>query len=288
MDASSSVVRGLDDLDATIMANLDRIPAQLRVVVAPSGDDLMAAAFVSLYRQLPLAVGHRGEARGAGQRLQTHVERAKGVPTQRGLVMLSSIDDEAVLAHARRLEIDSGDPRPPLLGAVFVSDALADEVDIVLQRTTMPTVMAWQLPHRAELERAGVALEGVLAPLTRRPWSRSIRGLEPVLRPSCRIGSIVSTRPSAHRSEVAAWLDRHGIAYEDLTMRPARTFVMGGAAAFAAFKSEHYRRRGASIHIEPDVVSARRLVTATGARAVAWRQQRTVLPRLPDAAESDV
>lgn len=269
---------GLRDLDMTVIANLDRLPTQVSFVTALPGGDLTAASLVALYRQAPIANGGANGVFGAGRRLRSGIaddERS----SLRSILMFSHVNEAAEVVRVRELDMGrDAQQRPPLLGAVFATSEAADQLDIVLERTSVPLFMAWQLPHAQLVARAGMPLEGVLAPSRRTSWSRLRRDLAPLLRPAHAIGAIVSELPESRRREVVGWLEHHGISYHQLIMRPGTLLPRSRGAAFAAFKAEQYRLHRISLPIEADLGAARRTAHATGERVLAWQQQRMVSP----------
>jgi hypothetical protein len=267
---------GLRDLDAIIVAQLRRLP-ELDLVVAADGD-IVAASLVALYRQARFAPGP-DRCSGAGARLG-RPEAADTAPRGRTLLMYGVCDGaRPPEAHDDLTDAFHGSP-PPLRGAVLAGEQAAQQLDVVLQRTSRPVVTTWQLPTSPWLARAAVTLEGVLAGRRSRGSRRAdLAPAVPTLRPATDIGVVLSERPERERDRTAAWLHEHGIGYRHLAMLGGPRTPRGLAAA----KARQYRRHGVQIAIDADARSASRTATAAGRAVLAWDVQRTVSPERGDA-----
>lgn len=266
-----TMVVGLRDLDATIVAGLARVPTNVTRVVAPPGGDMTASTLVALYRQARLAA-QPGRAGGAGARMA-----AAGVDQddRRGRTLLLYGVCASSPSPDLRDQLADLHPSgaPPLIGAVFATSELAGELDLVLRTPTAPLVASWELPTSDRLVHAAVTLEGVLAG---RPRARGSAAAlhRPVLRPSVPVGLVVSEGPGRARDRTAAWLRAHRIAYHRLEMLGRHVSPRGLAAAKALL----YRRHGVDIVVDSDLRSARLTAAVADRPVLSFVAQRTVVP----------
>jgi uncharacterized HAD superfamily protein len=99
-----------------------------------------------------------------------------------------------------------------------------------------------------------------------------------LIRPSCRLGGIVTSRLAKYREATEAWLVRNRITYEQLVMCPAETPTQRAAQyGFAEWKAHVYSRWlahvPAALFIESCPRQAARIAAATHCPVLDWSNQ---------------
>ena len=218
--------RSFADLDQCIARNLWRIPSDVDLIAGIPRSGLMAATMLALHLNLPLTSLDQlveGRVLSAGQRLRLGTDV---IQCARKIVVIDdSISTGSELRRVRN-QIESVGLRSRIIYiAVYATEESADKVDIHFEICPQSRVFAWNLMHRQELAEACVDIDGVLCvdPTEEQNddgpvYERFLEGARPLLRPTCEIGAIVTSRLERYRPQTESWLLRHGIKYRELVM----------------------------------------------------------------------
>jgi len=220
--------RSLDDVTAIIRANLHRLPRDLDAIVAIPRSGLIPASVIALHRNVMLT---DVEGFVAGRAFAPGITREKPTlradPSTWNKVLL--VDDsvfsgrtfDAVREHLRT----AGTRAQIITCAIFGTRPAHDGVDFVLDVCERPRIFEWNLFHHQHLSQCCVDIDGVLCvdPLPEenddgQHYAQFLKSAAPLLVPSVRVGTLVSSRLERYRAETENWLARHGIVYDELRL----------------------------------------------------------------------
>lgn len=157
--------------------------------------------------------------------------------------------------------------------AVYSSSTTPGEVDVHLRHLTWPRIFEWNVYHHGILIRSCVDIDGVLcmSPTQEQSQDREqyrafLRNARPLILPSGKIHSLISSRPEAYRKETEAWLEKYGIRYERLVLLGLAEHGGGQRlASCSAGKADYYHAEAKlDLFLEGDPGQAFAIAKATG------------------------
>lgn len=265
--------KSVADLNKDILAWLDRLPRDIDVVVGIPRSGMLVANLVSLYLNKPLADIDgfcEGRLLSAGAR-RIFVERsAHGT----ALVLDDSVNTGSTLREAREklAAAHAGSGMKYVFAAPYVAQDSTAMVDCYYQVLPIPRVFEWNLYHHVILTKSCMDIDGILcrdpseAENDDGPRYRAFLSDVPVrVKPTVRVKYLVTCRLEKYRPLTEAWLQRSGIAYDQLIMLdlPDKESRLR-AGTHAAFKAQAYRRTGAELFIESSASQAAEIARLSG------------------------
>jgi orotate phosphoribosyltransferase len=223
---------------------------------------MLAATVLALHRNVPLTDLDgfcESRAFATGERFEGDVDAAP----ERVLVLDDSVLTGSAMTKARDQVAAASLPSSVevLFGAVYVSPEGKALVDTYADVVRFPRVFEWNLMHHpGVVPKSCFDLDGVLC---RDPTEREnddgpryrefLSTVEPLVVPSKPVGWIVTARLEKYRQETEAWLDAHGIEYDELVMLdlPDKE-TRRRLGNHATFKAEVYGSVDAVLFVESD------------------------------------
>lgn len=224
--------RSVADLSRTVVLACDRIPADIDLVTGIPRSGMLAASLIALHRNIRLvdldgflSGAHPGVGRTAAAMI------ASEAPVHHALI----VDDSIASGKSMRVVRDKVRRAAPgarvTFLAVYGSKTTHTEVDIVLERVSMPRIFEWNLLRHNRLTDSVIAMEGVLF---RGAMDLSRPAMLKPLRP---VPHLVVRAPETRRSNIESWL-------RDQAIRHGRLWLCDEA------DDDRYRSRKAQIYIE--------------------------------------
>lgn len=253
------------------------LPRDIDLVVGVPRSGLLVANLIALYRNLPLA-DLQGLLQGAllatGPRCSNPLDE-EGL-SNRSLTILV-VDDCVSTGSAMREVIEQVAPlreqHTVLLGAAYYDPRADVALDLSYEPLHMPYVFEWNLMHSWVIEHGCVDMDGVLCrdPLPHEDddgpaYEQFIREAEPHLLPTKTIARIVTSRLETYRAPTEAWLQRHGVQYEELVMMDYSSAAERDAARRnGMYKAEVYRSdKRFQLFVESEGEQARQIARWSG------------------------
>lgn len=174
--------------------------------------------------------------------------------------------------------------------AIYISPWGHKYVDHWSRVVPTPRTFEWNVMHHPLLENACVDIDGVLC---RDPtpnenddgdrYREFLTGVEPNVVPNKRIAHLVTARLEKYRHETEAWLDKHGIEYETLTMMDLPTMeARRELGTHAEFKSKVYKSTDTVLFIESNQTQAAEIRQRTGKPVLCYETNQLLQPGLKD------
>lgn len=254
--------RSVSDMNATLVANLWRLPHPIDLVVGVPRSGLLAATLLSLAINAPVAdlegyCAGRMLARGKTRR---RTERASEGP--RNVVILDdSIFHGTAMREAREKIAAAGITGDNLTFAAVYGNALTHpDADLVMEAVPQPRAFQWNVMHHGILADSCMDIDGVLCLDPTREenddgpaYTRFLTEARPLSIPTRPVKTLVTSRLERYRPETEAWLKRWGVEYGELVMLDlpdAETRRRMGA--HASHKAKAYAKSSALLFIESE------------------------------------
>lgn len=249
--------RSVADMASLIARNLHRIDrTAFDVVVGIPRSGMLPATMIATMLQLPLAdvVGYgKGIVHGRSGRAETGGKRV--------LLVDDSCNKGAAMVRAMAM-LPKGTRATRL--AVFGPYQVEPETvcDIWFEIVHGPRIFAWNWTKHIRLPRWALDFDGVLCRDNTKAenddgprYARFIRDAEPLFIPQRAIGHVVTGRLERYRGETEAWLVRHGVQFESLTMAPfaskaERMEAMKQNGGRGGWKAREAKRLGVEMFVE--------------------------------------
>lgn len=268
--------RSVSQLSSQVLAWAKKLPPEIEVVVGVPRSGLLAANFLALYRNLPLTDIEGlldGRCLASGYTRDVAIE---GAPSKGGtgegilarpreiLIVDDSVFSGGTMQRIRERVEAAKLPHRVRYAAVYVKPGHTDAVDFHCEVLHAPRVFEWNVLHSHPLTNACLDMDGVLChdPVPEENddgerYLNFLRAVRPLLRPTAKIGWIVTSRLEKYRAETEAWLHRHGVEYGELVMLDyADGATRRRFNTHSAFKADVFRNTGAELFIESSVRQA--------------------------------
>lgn len=273
--------RTITELNATVKKHLHRVSDGYDFVVGLPRSGLMPAALMALHLNLPLVTLADLAAGNLGQRdtsrwgrAHHRLARAAADAQLSVLVVDDSINTGTAIRRFRATHADtigSGRYRFTFL-AVYKSQHDAADADLTFETVPGPRIFEWNLMHHTMSEGYLCDLDGVLCP-DGPPENTNDGGLyeryildAPLkLRPTFRLGAIVTSRLEKWRGQTREWLAKHDIQYDELIMLDLPTAEKRRQLQlYGRYKADVYQALGGQLFVESDSGQAHQIAQITG------------------------
>lgn len=262
--------RTIDDLNALVVASLERIPRDVGLVVGIPRSGMLVASLVALQLDLPL-VDLRSFLEGRDAYGGRRDEQARrDADATRVLVVDDSVSTGFEIRRVTAALEEAGLRERAVLCAAYASNAGVDALDLHFETLDAPQVFEWNWLHHPHLERMCLDLDGVLCRDARpeedddgERYREFLRSAEPRSLPSRPIGWLVTSRLERYRPETEDWLARHGVEVGELVMMDVATREERTGREIP-FKADAYRRSGAILFVESAARQAEGIHERTG------------------------
>ncbi len=268
--------RTYDDLFLAIKGGMDKVPADVDLVVGIPRSGMIPAYMIASLRNIKavsLDSFLEGRIDGSGQRT---LGRDIKTPDEarRILIVDDSIIEGSAIAKARCRVAASryADAGNIIYGAVYCLLRNADLVDVAFEHCPVPRIFEWNILSSWFLENACVDIDGVLchdpSPEQNDDGERYldfIAAARPLFVPRVRVSCLVTSRLEKYRPQTEKWLAENGINYGELVMLdlPSKEERIR-QGAHGRFKAAVFAGRQEKYFIESEWGQATEIAEVTG------------------------
>lgn len=286
--------RSVADLSADTHNLARRLSGEVDLVVGIPRSGLLAANLLSLHLDVPMTDVDGLEDR----RVLTTGNRYEDVRSFEEFESALVIDD-SVLSGTQMTETQSRLDARELpfdveYAAVYISAWGDEHVDHWGEVVSSPRVFEWNLLHHPLLADTCVDIDGVLC---RDPtpsenddgenYREFLTEVQPNVIPNQRIGWLVTARLETYRPETEAWLDEHGIEYDELVMLDLPDMeTRRQRGNHAQYKAGVYDDSDAVLFIESDPEQAKDIRSKTGKPVFCYERNEMLQPGRVDEFRS--
>ncbi|WP_417850315.1 hypothetical protein [Thalassoglobus sp.] len=253
------------------------LPPNITAVAGVARSGLHPATMISMMLHVPLIVIRHHQAdwlpAGNGWRLN------EGRPVQDGITLV--VDDTTMTGNSlqRTKHVITDMPGPKMYAAIYVNPAAKAKPDLWAVDLPWPHLLQWNLFNSVMMDSCAFDFDGVLChdcPSSDDDdgprYDEFLRNATPrhLIRKR-KIQLIVTARLEKYREQTMDWLDRWGIAVDQLVMGPWKSLQERRLDDVAAFKANALKKWFATdakirpkIFIESDPRQAQRIANLTG------------------------
>ncbi len=280
--------RSVDDLQSDTRRFAEALPPDVDLIVGIPRSGLLVANLLCLYLDVPMTDVEglcEGRVFDTGKRLE---EGRSFDDIDSVLVVDDSVLTGTQMMETRERLDDHEFPFDVTYAALYISSWGHRHVDCWEEVVPVPRVFEWNVLHHPELENFCVDIDGVLC---RDPtpeenddgenYREFISEVEPNIVPSQRIGWLVTCRLETYREETEAWLDAHGIEYDNLVMMdyPDKE-TRQKRGNHGQYKAHVYNSAGTDLFIESDPDQAEEICQRTNKPVFCYGTQEMLQPGL--------
>jgi orotate phosphoribosyltransferase len=214
--------RSFEDLNRAIIKNLERLPADVDLIVGVPRSGMLAATLLALHLHLPMTDVNglkKGELMSSGERMKGIAGKSlEGF--RHVLIVDDSINSGKAMEKVRkRVAGLEGNFKLSFCAIIATPESVSD-VDLHFDVCDTPRVFEWNMMNHKNIGRASIELDGVLC---REPangfYEEQISHVDPYLKSAKEIALIATQRLEKFRKQTEEWLRRHEIKYSMLVMR---------------------------------------------------------------------
>ena len=265
--------RSVADLNSCIVKNISINPKDIDLIVGIPRSGMLAASMLALHTNTLLT-----DVEGfiAGRLFETG-RRLRGKTKTFDQCRRVLIVDDSVRSGYSIKEIKSriGDGYPNkevFYAAIFGPGKEKGIVDIYYENCPTPRLFEWNLMHHDVLRKSCVDLDGVLCRDPNREenddstnYLNFIQTVGPYLKPTVKLGYIVTNRLEKYRPQTEAWLQKNGIEYGELIMLdlPSKQ-ARREANCYSTHKAKVYVDTKSALFIESSELQSREISQLTG------------------------
>lgn len=263
--------RSVSELNEDTRELAQELPAEIDLVAAIPRSGLLAAELLCLHLDVPITDVNglcEGTVYDTGNR---HDESPSFDDVDTVLVVDDSVRSGAQMTETRQ-RLDEADlPFDIRYAAVYITGHGHEYVDYWSEVIHPPRAFEWNLLHHPMLKNACIDIDGVLCRDPTRDenddgerYREFVTCVEPKVIPNQRIGWLVTCRLEKYREETEAWLDEHGVEYDELVMMdlPDKE-TRQELGNHAGYKAEVYESTGADLFIESSERQAAKICDQT-------------------------
>ncbi|MEH6387883.1 MULTISPECIES: phosphoribosyltransferase [Pseudomonas] len=220
--------RSVSDLSTLTNRFASKVPTDVDLVVGIPRSGMLVASIVALKLNLPLTdlyAFERNDELKKGH-TRTYKHEALRLPQQARKILL--VDDSIASGGSMREARDkvssifSGEV---VTMVAFAQRNNAEAVDIFLEAVEQPRVFEWNIMHHPLISHSCLDIDGVLCVDPTRMQNDDganylgfLEHARPLFIPSVEVKHLVTSRLEKYRCETEAWLERHGVRYQQLHM----------------------------------------------------------------------
>ena len=245
--------KSFSDLSIDLAASVHKIPREVELIVGVPRSGLMAASILALNLNLRFcdvdSFIRNEKIKTGNTRLATgrNINRAQEADCI--LVVDDSISSGNSLEEVRAIIGASGFDGTVIYMAVYVTRESKNKIDIYSDIVPLPRFFQWNLIHREMLSLCCFDIDGVLCvdPTLEEnddgeKYKSFILNAKQIIRPSYKIGHLVTSRLEKYRPETEKWLNDNGIKFGTLHMLDLPSAAeRRRLSAHGLFKSEIYK-----------------------------------------------
>jgi len=275
-------VRTIAELNGIIKRHLHKVSQGYDLVVGLPRSGLVPAGIVALHLNLPLVGLADLDAGKLAQRntnrwSPAHHRMARALGAGQPISVLVVDDTVNTGAAIRRFRADHAELFADgrfnfTFLAIFNSIHKPPEADITFEMVPPPRLFEWNLMHHTMSEGYLCDLDGVMCP-DGPPENTNDGGLyeryildAPLkMRPTYKLGAIVTARLEKYRGQTMEWLAKHDIKYDELIMlNLPNAETRRQLQLYGRYKADVYTTLGGTLFVESDHGQAHQIAQITG------------------------
>jgi uncharacterized HAD superfamily protein len=272
--------RSINDMNMTILRNLEKIPQDIDLVVGIPRSGLLAANMLALYLNKPITDLDgllEGRMLSKGKRVVANFDGDIIGSAKKILIFDDCISRGTEINKAKARIEEAGLSDRAIYGCVFSFPENPHLADIVMEMIPRPMCFQWSCMYTPELSYSCVDIDGILCHDCPKEqdddgagYIEFLEKATPLFLPTHEVRWLVTSRLEKYREHTERWLAKHNVPYQELIMLDvASQAERAEGGAHWKFKADFYKsQKDAWLFIESDPYSASEISKAAGKPAL--------------------
>jgi uncharacterized HAD superfamily protein/adenine/guanine phosphoribosyltransferase-like PRPP-binding protein len=279
--------KSISDLNNSIKNNINKIPKDIDLVVGVPRSGMLAANLIALNLNLNLVSINEfldNIEIKSSRRLKTKLEKCSDA--NKVLIVDDSVNAGHTIENIKKLLVKSDSNL--IYCCIYGLKKTYRKVDVCLEQVEEPRLFEWNLFHRPFLEKCCVDIDGVLCndPTDKQnddgpEYLQFLCNTPALIKPSFKIGSLVTSRLEKYRLQTVEWLDKNQISYNNLYMLDSDAKTRREKMLHAPFKAKIYKKKiDAELFIESDNSQSIKISKLSGKQVLCYSNQNILYPNI--------
>ncbi|WP_082140372.1 phosphoribosyltransferase [Halomonas sp. PR-M31] len=263
------------ELSSDIFSNIDKVQSKgYELVVAIPRSGVIPAYMLSLLLNIDCTTLNdflKNHSLVKGNTRNTRKEIRNAWDARKILIVDDSVNTGASISRVLD-QIPEDCPCDITTLAIYGNAIGIPKVDVCLKYLSSPRVFQWNMWHCVALERACVALDGVILnsheveQAKKQDIAAFIEKTKPLILPTYKIHSLVTKQPEQSRNLVESWLSYHKVSYVNLIMADFNDRdITPKAQVYRDLKADFYKENSdLNFFVEGDFKHAQHIANASG------------------------
>lgn len=265
--------RSINDLSNLIRNNLSLIPTDIDLIVGIPRSGLLVANIIALLLNKPLTdvdgvIQGRLISSGRTKDITKNIKNISDC--KKALVVDDSIASGISLLQCKE-RLQSVNSIEFIYCVAYALPSSKDMVDISFEVLEDPRLFEWNLfSQKSMLGKMCFDIDGVLCDDPRaeqnddgEKYELFLKNTRAKIRPTGRIGYLVTSRLEKYRSLTEAWLNDNNIEFDSLIMLNTTAEQRAAMNLHASFKADYYRKSDAILFVESEERQAKEICHLT-------------------------
>ena len=279
--------KSISDLNNSIKDNINKIPKDVDLVVGIPRSGMLAANIISLNLNINLVSIDEflnNIKIKSSSRIKKKLEKCSDA--NKVLIVDDSINAGHTIADIKQALTKNTNNL--IYCCIYGLEKTYKKVDICMEQVEEPRLFEWNIFHRPFLENCCVDMDGVLCkdPTEKQnddgsEYLNFLLNTPALIKPSYKIGSIVTSRLEKYREQTVAWLRKNQINYDKLYMLDSDAKTRREKMLHAPFKAKIYKKIISSeLFIESDYYQSIQITKLSGKQFLSFSNQKMIYPNV--------
>ena len=279
--------KSISDLNYCIKNNINKIPKDVDLIVGIPRSGMLAANIIALNLNVDFVSIDEflnNIKIKSSSRIIKRLEKCSDA--KKVLIVDDSVNAGNTIENIKQLLAKSTNNL--IYCCIYGLKKTYNKVDVCMEQVEEPRLFEWNIFHRSFLEKCCVDMDGVLCkdPTEKQnddgsEYSNFLFNTPALIKPTFKIGSIVTSRLEKYREQTVEWLKKNQIKYDNLYMLDSDAKTRREKMLHAPFKAKIYKKIISSeLFIESDFYQSIEISKMSGKQVLSFANQKMIYPNV--------
>jgi len=279
--------KSISDLNYCIKNNINKIPKNVDLVVGIPRSGMLAANIIALNLNVDFVSIDEflnNIKIKSSSRIIKRLEKCSDA--KKVLIVDDSVNAGNTIENIKQLLAKSTNNL--IYCCIYGLKKTYNKVDVCMEQVEEPRLFEWNIFHRPFLEKCCVDMDGVICkdPTEKQnddgsEYSNFLFNTPALIKPTFKIGSIVTSRLEKYREQTVEWLKKNQIKYDNLYMLDSDAKTRREKMLHAPFKAKMYKKIISSeLFIESDYYQSIEISKISGKQVLSFGNQKMIYPNV--------
>ena len=279
--------KSISDLNYCIKNNINKIPKDVDLIVGIPRSGMLAANIIALNLNVNFVSIDEflnNIKIKSSSRIIKKLEKCSDA--KKVLIVDDSVNAGNTIENIKQLLAKSTNNL--IYCCIYGLKKTYNKVDVCMEQVEEPRLFEWNIFHRSFLEKCCVDMDGVLCkdPTEKQnddgpEYSNFLFNTPALIKPTFKIGSIVTSRLEKYREQTVEWLKKNQIKYDNLYMLDSDAKTRREKMLHAPFKAKIYKKIISSeLFIESDYYQSIEISKMSGKQVLSFANQKMIYPNV--------